>query len=188
MRDDSFFANPSFRAHLLWVTAGFTGALLVLGAAAAFAPSFQRFDAGVGSDSELERLTFEILDLHARLWPVIAVSWFSTLACSWFLYARMRGPLFRFVVAFRALAAGRVPDPVVIRATDYVQDECAELNAMLAALRERARARASRVACVEECAAALAEWAGARGEADAIALADALEAECKALVSGGATP
>ena len=53
MRDGSFFANPSFRAHLLWGTGGFTGALLLLGASAAFIPLFQRFDAGVGSDWEL---------------------------------------------------------------------------------------------------------------------------------------
>ncbi len=184
MRSDSFFANPSFRAHLLWVTTGFSAALLAVGAAAMFLPLFQRFDLGVGSDGELERLTFAILDLHARLWPVVATSLLSTLACTWFLYARMRGPLFRFVAVFRALAAGSLPEPVVIRATDYVQDEAAELNAMLGAMRERALARAHGIARVEECTAALAEWASAHGDADAIALADALEAECKALRTG----
>jgi hypothetical protein len=181
MRSDSFFANPSFRAHLLWVTTGFTGAFLVVGAAAVFLPLFQRFDLAAGSGTELERLTFEILDLHARLWPVVGVSLLSTLACSWLLYARMRGPLFRFVVAFRSLAAGRVPEPIVIRATDYVQAEGAELNALLAVLREREQTRRHALARVEECTAALGEWAAAHGNADAVALVNALEAECKAL-------
>jgi hypothetical protein len=185
MRSESFFANPSFRAHLLWVTTGFTTALLVVGAAAVFLPLFQRFDLAAAADGELERLTFEILDLHARLWPVVGVSLLSTLACSWLLYGRMRGPLFRFVAAFRALAAGRVPEPIVIRATDYVQDESAELNALLAALRERELARSGALARLEERAAALAEWAGAHGSAEAIALANALEAECKALRPAG---
>ncbi len=188
MRSESFFANPSFRAHLLWVTTGFTTALLGVGAAAVFVPLFQRFDLGGGSDRELARLTFEVLDLHAKLWPVVGVSLLSTLVCSWLLYARMRGPLFRFVTAFRTLSAGSVPDAVVIRATDYVQDECAELNAMLATLRERERARSNALARLEERAAALAEWASAHGSADAIALANALEAECKALRPAGTKP
>jgi hypothetical protein len=185
MRSESFFANPSFRAHLLWVTTGFTAALLVVGAAAAFVPLFQRFDMGAGSDGELERLTFAILDLHARLWPVVGVSLLSTLACSWLLYARMRGPLYRFVASFRAISAGIVPEPVVIRATDYVQEESAELNAMLATLRERERSRATAIAQLEERAAALAEWAAAHGNADAIALANELEAACKAVRRAG---
>ena len=111
----------------------------------------------------------------------MAVCWLSTLACSWLLYARMREPMFRFVATFRALGAGAVPEPVVIRASDYVQGECAELNAMLAALAEREQARAGSLQRVEERAAALAEWARANGDAESLALCAALEAECKAL-------
>lgn len=181
MRSESFFANPSLRAHLLWVSGGFTAALLGLGAAAVFVPLFQRFDAGVASTDEMLRLTGEILEVHVRYWPVAALALLSTLACSWFLYGRMRGPLIRFVTAFRAIREGGLPDAVVIRATDYVQEECAELNAMLAALRAREDARAEALERVEERAASLAEWASARGEAQLVALTDALEAECKAL-------
>jgi hypothetical protein len=181
VRNESFFANPSFRAHLLWVTGGFAAAFLGLGAAALFVPLFQRFDESVGSPDEMLRLTGEILDIHARYWPVAAIALFSTLACSWLLYARMRGPLFRFVIAFRALAAGTVPGAVVIRSTDYVQDECRELNATLEALRARENERAAALERVEECAALIAERASATGDAQLIAMADALEAECKLL-------
>jgi hypothetical protein len=166
---------------LLWVSTGFSAALLAFGAAALFVPLFQRFDAGSGSFDDLGRLTLEILDLHARLWPVVFTALLSVAACSWSLYGRMRAPLFRFVSAFRAISAGAVPEPIVIRATDYVQDESAELNAMLAALKERARSRESALDRVEERSAALAEWATSRGDAEAVALAGALEAECKTL-------
>ena len=187
MRSESFFANPSLRAHLVWVTGGFTGALLSLSAAAAFIPLFQRFDDGVASSEELMRLTGEILELHARFWPVAAIAFGSALICSWQLYARMRGPLFRFVASFRAIASGATPEPVVIRATDYVQEETAELNAMLAALVARERARAERLERVEEQVALIAEWAGTSGDAQLVAMTDALEAECKA-IRGGAGP
>jgi hypothetical protein len=165
------------------VSGGFTAALLAIGAAAVFVPLFQRFDAGVGSQDELLRLTGEILEVHARYWPVAAAAWLSTLACSWLLYERMRSPLFRFVTAFRALAAGDVPEPVVIRATDYVQDECAELNALLEVLRARECARETALEGVEDRAALIAEWASATGDAQLLAMTDALEAQCKALRS-----
>lgn len=181
MRSDSVFANPSFRAHLLWVTGTFTALLLCLAAAAVFVPLFQRFDAGVSSQDELLRLTGEILEVHARYWPVAGLAFGATLGCTWLLYARMRGPLFRFVAVFRELTAGRVPEAVVIRATDYVQDECAELNALLGALRARASDRAVALDRVVERVAQLAERAAATGDARLAELAGALEADCKAL-------
>jgi hypothetical protein len=181
VRSESFFANPSLRAHLLLVSTGFTAAFLMVGAAALFLPLVQRFDAGTGSLDELGRLTLEILDLHARLWPVVFTALVSVAICSWGLYARMRAPLFRFVSTFRAISAGAIPEPIVIRATDYVQDESTELNAMLGVLKVRERERDAALERIEECAGALAEWASARGDAEALALAGALEAGCKAL-------
>jgi methyl-accepting chemotaxis protein len=185
MRSESVFANPSFRRHLVGVTGGFTAALLALAAAVVFVPLFQRFDAGAASAEQMLRLTGEILEVHARYWPVAALAWLATLACSWALYARMRGPLVRFVAVFRALAAGRLPEDVVIRATDYVQDECAELNAMLAALRARSGERAAALQRSAELAAELAERADASGDARLAACVDALEAELKTLREPG---
>lgn len=179
MRSDSVFANPSFRAHLLWVPLAFTTALLLVMAAAVFIPLFQRFDAGAGSLAELGRLTGEILDLHARLWPVIGTSLLSVLGCSWWLQRRMSAPLFRFVNAFRALKAGAIPDPIVIRATDYVQKECAALNDLLASLRERRRESVEQSERIEARLDQLATWARERGDAEAAALIEALAAECK---------
>lgn len=177
MRENSFFANRSLRVHLLLVTGGFTASLLAVAAAAIFVPLFQRFDAGVSSADEMLRLTGEILEVHARYWPVALISWLASFSCSWFLYVRMRSPLYRFVAAFRAIARGCTPDAVVIRATDYVQDEAAELNEMLGALRARART----LDRMETRVAAISEWAAAQGCSELIALSNELEAECKSL-------
>ena len=185
-RSTTLLANPSFLAHLLWATGGFATAVLVLAAAAVFLPLFQRFDEGATSPDEVIRLTGRILDLHASFWPVALLAFGATLMTTWLLYTRMSEPLVRFVAAFRAVARGARPELVVIRATDYVQAECAELNAMLAALRERAGAQSVSLERVAEQAAQIAERASASGDAQLVALADALEAECKFLRGAGA--
>jgi methyl-accepting chemotaxis protein len=140
MQRQSLFADPSFRAHLLWVTTGSTGALLLVLSAAVLVPLFMRFDAATSLD-ELRSLTQQILDLHTRLWPVVFTSLVSVLLSSWLLYRRMVAPLVRFVRVFDAVREGRIPEPLTLRAGDYLRRESAALNAMLAALRERAAAQ-----------------------------------------------
>lgn len=136
MQRHSLFADPSFRAHLVWVTTGTTGALLVVLSAAILVPLFMRFDAATSLD-ELRSLTEQILDLHARFWPVVLCSLVSVFLSSWLLYRRMVAPLVRFVRVFDAVRRGEVPDPITLRAGDYLRREAEALNAMLAALRER---------------------------------------------------
>jgi hypothetical protein len=173
----SVFANPSLRAHLFWVTTCFTAGLLLTIAVAVFVPLFQRFDASVQSYEAMGALAQHILDLHTAFWPVVFVALCSTAVCSWALYARMRGPLFRFVAAFRAIREGRTPEAVTIRASDYVQHETAELNAMLEALRQRD----VQLGALEERVASLAEWVTTRAEPEALAFVSEIEAACKAL-------
>jgi hypothetical protein len=184
MRSDSVFANPSFRAHLLWVPASFTAALLLVLAAAVFVPLFQRFELGTGSEGDLVRLTGEILDLHERLWPVIGTALLCVLGCSWWLHRRMSAPLFRFMAAFRALQGGAIPDAIVIRATDYVQAECAALNELLATLREQRREQALRDERIEARLEDLAAWARSHDAA----LVEALAAECKPQLPAATAP
>ena len=139
MRRESLFADPSFRSHLVWVTTGSTGALLLVLSAAVLIPLFSRFD-GATSLDELRSLTGQILDLHARLWPVVLTSLVSVFLSSWLLYRRMVAPMVRFVRVFESVRKGEIPDPLTLRATDYLRREAEALNAMLAALRERADA------------------------------------------------
>jgi len=136
MRRESLFGDPSFRAHLLWVTTGATGALLLVLSAAVLVPLFSRFESATSLD-ELRTLTQQILDLHARLWPVVFTSLLSVFLSSWLLYRRMVAPLVRFVKVFDGVREGRLPEPITLRASDYLRREAEALNAMLVALRAR---------------------------------------------------
>jgi hypothetical protein len=136
VRRQGVFADPSFRAHLLWVTTGSTGALLLVLSAAVMIPLFQRFDSAASLD-ELRGVTQQILDLHARLWPVVFTSLVSVFLSSWLLYRRMAAPLVRFVRVFDGVRTGQVPEPLTLRASDYLRSEAEALNAMLEALRAR---------------------------------------------------
>jgi len=136
MRRESLFGDPSFRAHVMWVTTGSTAALLLVLSAAVLVPLFNRFETTTSLD-ELRSVTQQILDLHARFWPVVFTSLVSVFLSSWLLYRRMVAPLVRFVRAFDAVRRGEVPEPITLRASDYLRRETEALNAMLAALRER---------------------------------------------------
>jgi methyl-accepting chemotaxis protein len=136
MHRDSVFTDPSFRVHLLWVTTGSTGALLLVLSAAVLVPLFVRFDATTSLD-ELRGLTQQILDLHTRLWPVVFTSLVSVFLSSWLLYRRMVAPLIRFTRIFDAVREGKLPEPITLRSGDYLRREAEALNAMLAALRAR---------------------------------------------------
>ena len=137
MRRESLFTDPSFRSHLVWVTTGSTAALLLVLAAAVLIPLFSRFESATSLD-ELRGLTEQILELHAHLWPVVFTSLVSVFLSSWLLYRRMVAPLVRFVRVFESVSRGEVPEPLTLRATDYLRREAEALNAMLAALRARA--------------------------------------------------
>jgi methyl-accepting chemotaxis protein len=95
-----------------------------------------------------------ILELHEKFWPVTLVSLAGVaLAAAW-LGRRITGPLVRFTEAFRRMAQGELPEPLHIRASDYLVDEVTALNDMLAALKsraaEQARGRSEVVAALEE--------------------------------------
>jgi nitrogen fixation/metabolism regulation signal transduction histidine kinase len=136
MHRESLFADPSFRAHVMWVTTGSTGALLLVLSAAVMVPLFSRFDSATSFD-ELRSLTQQILDLHQRFWPVVFSSLVSVFLSSWLLYRRMVAPLVRFVRAFDGVRDGKLPEPITLRAGDYLRREAEALNAMLQALRAR---------------------------------------------------
>jgi len=83
-----------------------------------------------------------ILELHERFWPVTLGSLVGVaLAAAW-LGRRITGPLVRFQHAFQRMAEGGLPEPLQIRATDYLAQEVAAFNRMVAALKERATEQA----------------------------------------------
>ena len=137
MQRQNLFADPSFRSHLVWVSTLSTGTLLLVLTAAVLVPLFSRFD-HASSLEELRGLTAQILELHTTLWPVVFTSLVSVFLSSWLLYRRMIAPMVRFVRVFEAVERGEIPDPLTLRATDYLRREAEALNGMLAGLRAQA--------------------------------------------------
>jgi methyl-accepting chemotaxis protein len=108
------------------------------------------------SSPEAFGLAQHFLYLHGALWPLVLVSLIASIATANVLYRRMRAPLIRFMRCFDAIGDGRVPAPLVLRASDYLSDEAEALNEMIAAVRRREADRAEAVARLEEAIADLA--------------------------------
>jgi methyl-accepting chemotaxis protein len=174
-------ANPSFRAHLMWVVTGTSAALLVVSSLVILLPLFLRFEGGPATPEELGRLADRILALHETLWPVVVMCLVAVMASSWLLYQRMVSPLVRFVQVFDAVRDGQIPGPVRLRGADYLTREADALNEMTAALRERcvqlAAARMRLCEPIEE----LAEWAATHGDEELSSLLATLQDREKAL-------
>jgi methyl-accepting chemotaxis protein len=173
--------NPSFRAHLIWVVAGTTAALLVVSSAVILIPLFLRFEGGPASPEDLGKVTDRILSLHETLWPLVVICLVGVTASSWILFQRMVSPLVRFTQVFAAVRDGRLPGPIRLRGADYLTSEADALNQMTAALRERQAGLAAERAALGEQIEELAEWASLHGDADASRLLTSLQDREKAL-------
>lgn len=145
----------TFRLHLVLTCTVVAGAYALVIAAATFSPLVSQLDRDVLDRSALVGVADTILYLHATYWPVVAGMLFATVASAMVLFQRMTAPLVRFRQAFEAVSGGAVPGDLVIRGTDYLQDEADALNQMLARLREDARSHARGTAQLEEALAEL---------------------------------
>jgi methyl-accepting chemotaxis protein len=85
--------------------------------------------------------SMRILELHERFWPVAFASLAGVALAAGWLGRRITGPLVRIGQGYARIAAGELPEPVAIRAGDYLREQVAEFNAMLAALAKRAEKR-----------------------------------------------
>jgi len=177
----SWFENPSFRAHLIWVVAGTAAAMLIVSSAAVLVPLLMRFEAADSSPDDLGRIADRILTLHETLWPMVVICLASVVVSSWLLYQRMVSPLVRFVQVFGSVRDGRLPSPIRLRGADYLTREAESLNAMTAALRERHADLAAAHARLGDHLGELADWASLHGDAEASRLVAELQDREKAL-------
>jgi methyl-accepting chemotaxis protein len=143
-------SRRNFRIHLLLTSSFAIVAFATVIATSLFAPLVVQLGRSEASPEELAGAAHQFLFLHEGFWPVVAVSLVCAIASALLLYQRMTAPLVRFHRAYEEVSHGRLPGPLVIRATDYLQEEAAALNGMTSALRERALALESRVAAVRE--------------------------------------
>jgi len=135
----------TFRIHLLLTCLIATAGFAIVVAIAVFVPlAAQLSRASLDVDSTAG-LADHFLFLHAALWPLVVLSLMSCIVAATFLFERMRAPLVRFKRCFESISEGTIPDAIVIRSADYLVEEAALLNRMIAVLgdREAATKRAS---------------------------------------------
>jgi len=129
--------HQTLRSHLVLtaslVTLGF-GAVV---AASVFVPIAIQLGQTTLESEAAYGLAEHFLYLHGAFWPLIAIAMLGSIATGQLLYHRMRSPLIRFIRCFDEIAAGGTPDPVLIRASDYLAEETRALNRMVLALEQR---------------------------------------------------
>ena len=140
----------TFRIHLILTTAIATGAFCAIIAAATFAPLMVQLAAGDPRSDLMRGVAEHMLRMHQSFWPVSLAALIATVGCAVLLFERMKAPMVRFVDAYRRIAAGRVPQQLVIRQLDYLSDEADALNAMVAALDERFGELRAASECIRE--------------------------------------
>jgi methyl-accepting chemotaxis protein len=147
-------APRPFALHLLAASLSFALVLELGVGAAMFARWVVSLDAAPLTSAAALEASAEILALHERFWPVAGAGLLAVaLAAAW-ITRRITGPLVRFTQAFDRLRDGGFPEPLRIRATDYLVREVQAFNSMVAALKARATevegARAELSAALEE--------------------------------------
>jgi len=140
----------ALRTHLLLTCCLATSGFALVIAVAVFAPLAAQLDRAAIDSERIVGLADHFLFLHSALWPLVFVSLVSCITAATFLFVRMRSPLVRFMRAFDAVSQGDIPDPIVIRATDYLSEEAESLNRMLVALEVQAQERAAAWAQLED--------------------------------------
>lgn len=131
----------TFRGHLIATSLLATLVFGVVMALAVFVPLGAQLGAVPVDSDRAVGLADHFLFLHSAFWPVFLLSLLSCVLAASLLYQRMRSPLVRYSKSFAAIVAGSVPDPIVIRAGDYLTEETDALNAMLRTLKARESAR-----------------------------------------------
>jgi methyl-accepting chemotaxis protein len=151
---------------------------MMVAGAIMFVPAVMRLEFGSGSLDEVAVLTQEILEIHAVVWPVVVACLITVTITSLFLFNRMTEPLSRFVKVFDSIRDGIFPDPIELRAHDYLKREAKAMNEMTNELRsvvgEVKRSQIDLSSTIEEVAEALsqdgpekiAELVGILGEQD----------------------
>jgi HAMP domain-containing protein len=110
-----------------------------------FYPLFEQFDA-MASPREQIWIAREVIDLHKRFWPSVAVVGFLVAFQSFFVTHRLVGPAFHIQRILREFAAGRYTMRVVLRRRDRLKELEAAVNALGEVLLHREEAQRDREA------------------------------------------
>jgi methyl-accepting chemotaxis protein len=141
----------SLQYHLLLVNLTYFFAVVLVFAAAVFAPAVWKMNSG--SWVERQEAANQFLYLHARIWPAVLVLFALLVIHSAVMSHRIAGPLYRFRRVFSSIAGGDLTVRAVIRKRDHLRKEADSINKMIEGL-------SSKVRSVEVESAELAALAG----------------------------
>lgn len=119
-----------------------------------FYPLFEQFNA-MASPEEQIWIAREVIDLHRRFWPSVAVVGILVAVQSIFVTHRLVGPAFHIQRILGEFAAGRYATRVVLRRRDRLKELEATVNALGEVLLQRDRAQRDREARLQAAVAAM---------------------------------
>lgn len=128
-----------FQHQVLLINLLYFFTIFLIFSAALFIPLIIQLESTSLSVPEQEAVASQFLFLHARVWPALLIAFVSFAIHSVFVSHRITGPLTQFRNIFKAIAAGDLSGRVTIRKHDYLGNETAILNEMIASLRAKVK-------------------------------------------------
>ncbi len=114
--------------------------LLIVLYAVVFLPMVQPlYDPSV-SWEEHAQIATQFLELNARMWPWLSITFLVLLLHSMYFMHRIAGPLYRFTMLFQSIGAGKLRQRAQLRKHDYLHREAQAFNCMLDHLEDRIQA------------------------------------------------
>ncbi len=89
---------------------------------------------------ERAQLATQFLDLNARVWPWLLVTFLGLLLHSMYFMHRIVGHLYRVKVLFRTIGSGHLCQRAKLREHDYLHREARDFNAMVDSLEQKIEA------------------------------------------------
>ena len=86
------------------------------------------------------QIASQFLELNARMWPWLIITFLVLLLHSMYFMHRIAGPLYRFLALFRSIGTGQLHQRARLRKHDYLHREAQAFNSMLDHFENRIRA------------------------------------------------
>jgi methyl-accepting chemotaxis protein len=121
----------------------------------------------------------QFLDLNARIWPWLMITFLVLLLHSMYFMHRIAGPLYRFTSLFQSIGTGQLYQRARLRKHDYLHREARVFNSMLDNLEDRIQAINLHSALVTQAYEAVALHAQEEAPAHITASLQTLEEEIR---------
>ena len=127
----------AFQYRLLMFNLLYFFTILMVSAAAIFAPLFAKLESSTTSLAEQREVATMLLSLHTRLWPAIVIVFVLLILHSVLVSHRIAGALYRFQIVFQEVMRGNLSARANLRKNDYLMKEASLINEMMVSLENR---------------------------------------------------